>query len=220
MAANENVVVLLSGGLDSAVLTYWLKERYTKVYPLYIKYGSKHSSKELKAAQETCKDLGLELTVIEVPEVLFSNAALTNEAMPVPKSLEDTIQVVVPFRNLMFITFGAAYAEQVGATTIALSPTKEDYSVFRDCRREFFDSAEKTLSLGSKYERSFAILTPFINYTKEDIITLGVKMDVNFAHTWSCYLGESEPCGTCPACRVRMKGFGFAGVSDPLVKVV
>jgi len=217
MSREENAVVLLSGGLDSTVLTYWVKERYTKVYPLYINYGSTHQPREFAAAQRTCKELGLVLERVDVQSNIFRGAALTDAATEIPNNLSETIKVVVPFRNTLLLTFGAAYADAVDASVIAASPTKEDFDVFRDCRREFFDSLEGTLTLGAKYEQPYQILTPFINYTKEEIIGIGVTLDVLFSNTWSCYTGGEVPCQTCPACRVRQKGFAFANVPDPLL---
>jgi 7-cyano-7-deazaguanine synthase len=219
MSRETNCVVLLSGGLDSTVMLYWIKERYDKVFPLYINYGSSHMANEFCAAITTCKDLKLDLETVIITGSIFSGSSLTNKEVKTPDDLKDTINVVVPFRNLNMISLAASYADKVDAGVIAISPTAEDREVFRDCRREFYDALEVSLKYGSKYEQTYQILTPFINNTKEDIVRIGVDLDVDFSNTWSCYNPQDNiPCKVCPACIVREKGFKLAGIKDPLIK--
>jgi 7-cyano-7-deazaguanine synthase len=214
----KGCVVLLSGGLDSTVMLYGcvMSRGAENVFPLYVNYGSKHKSYEFAAAQITCKELGLTLREVEVSKNIFSNAALTDPNVKVPSDLKDTINVVVPFRNLSLATFGAMYADMVGVSDIFLSPTKEDFDVFRDCRRDFFDMVEATLELGSKREGNYFVLTPHIQMTKAEVIQRGIDLDVNFLNTWTCYDPQAgKPCKVCPACQVRAKGFNELGVVDP-----
>ena len=220
----EKAVVLYSGGLDSTVMLHGCVKDLGKsnVFPLYVNYGSKHSEQEFHAALQNCKDLGLVIHQVLVIGDIFSNSALTGKDQPVPTNLDDTIKVVVPFRNLSLATFGAMYMDKVVTDMISpryiyMSPTKEDYEVFRDCRRDFFDSLEVTLNFGSKYEADYSIVTPHINFTKADVIKRGADLGVDFTKTWTCYSPKEEkPCGTCPSCQVRAKGFAEAGVADPL----
>ena len=215
---NKGCVVLLSGGLDSTVMLYGCVKEYgaENVHPLYVNYGSKHRSYEYAAAKVSCHELGLTLKEIEVSRSIFANAALTSESQPLPTDLKDTINVVVPFRNLSLATFGAMYADMQQVNKIYMSPTKEDYSVFRDCRRDFFDMVESALDLGAKFEGSYFIKTPHIEMTKEQVIKRGIELGVNFLNTWTCYEPvNTKPCGTCPACQVRAKGFAEVGIADP-----
>ncbi len=219
MSRTENCVVLYSGGLDSTVLLYWLKERYSNVSPLYINYGSSHRSKEYPAAVDTCKLLGLYLTQVTLVGEILSGSSLVDKSVQTPDTLDLTINTVVPFRNLIMLSLAASYADKVDAGVIATSPTKEDFEVFRDCRRNFHDSLETTLKLGAKFDQYYQILTPFINYTKEEVIRTGIGLDVDFKSTWTCYnpTPEGTPCLVCPSCRVRAKGFLDAGIKDPLI---
>lgn len=216
----KGCVVLLSGGLDSTVMLHGCVLSYgsENVFPLYVNYGSKHKVYELAAAKVTCKELGLTLKTVEVSKDIFLNAALTDPATKVPSDLKNTINVVVPFRNLSLATFGAMYADMMDVNDIYLSPTKEDFEVFRDCRREFFDKVEATLELGAKYEKHYFVLTPHIHMTKAEVIQRGVELDVNFLNTWTCYDPQSSrPCRVCPACQVREKGFKELGLNDPWI---
>ena len=228
---NERVVVLYSGGLDSTTLLYWCKEKFAEVYPLYINYGSSHRELEYAAALATCETLGLTLETAKVEGDIFKRAALTDASVEMPSNLSETINVVVPFRNLMFMTLGAAYADAMDAGVIATSPTKEDFEVFRDCRREFYDHVEKTLAKGSKYENGYTIITPFITNTKAEVIQAGMDLNVDFSKTWTCYNPQKvatpvleggdevvvTPCGVCPSCQVRNMGFAALNIIDPLV---
>jgi len=208
---DNRCVVLYSGGLDSSVMLHECVKNYGKdnVFPLYINYGSKHYAQEHNVAQITCAKLGLTLNVITLDPAIFDNAALTGIDQPVPDNLEDTIKVVVPFRNQCLVTFAAMLADKVGALKIYISPTREDYNVFRDCRREFFDMLELSLNYGAKYDVDYSICTPNIFLSKEEVIQKGLELGVDFELTWSCYNPtlDQKPCGICPACRVRQKGF-------------
>lgn len=214
---DKNIVTLLSGGLDSTVMVYWFLNQGYNVKPLYVDYGSKHKAKELECAQTTCKKLVLDLKVIKFDLTQLGNSALTDKNIEIPENMEQAIDTVVPFRNMLLTTLGTAYAESFNINTVGLSPTKEDYAVYRDCRRTFFTEMELTLQLASKNNKGYIILTPFIDKTKEDIITIGAKLKVPFEDTWTCYKGGSKPCGLCPACQVRSKGFRVAGLEDPLL---
>lgn len=217
---NEKIVLLVSGGLDSTTLLYWLLNKKYDVYPMYVDYGSKHKSKEYECLQSTCKKLGLNLFTTKFDLTQFNNSALTSKSIDVPGNMEEAINTVVPYRNMMLVVLASMYAESIGAYTIALSPTKEDYTVYRDCRRTFFTELETALSLGAKtVGYNIEILTPFIDKTKSDIIIIGDRLHVPFEDTWTCYKGGAKPCGVCPACQVRAKGFSEASMEDPLLTI-
>lgn len=214
---NKTIVTLFSGGLDSTVLVYWLNNQQYIVKPLYVDYGSKHKTKELDAAQITCKKLGLELKIVKFDLTQFGESALTDRSIDIPSDMNQAINTVVPFRNMLLTTLGATYAEAIKSHLIALSPTKEDYEVYKDCRKDFFTQMELTLKMGSKYTNSYEVLTPFIHKLKEDVIKIGERLKVPFEDTWTCYKGGAKPCGVCPACQVRIKGFKNANLEDPLL---
>jgi 7-cyano-7-deazaguanine synthase len=218
MGRSENCVVLLSGGLDSTVMLYWVKERYDKVYPLYVNYGSSHREKEYAAALKTCEEFNLTLETVKLEGNILSGSSLVDSAVSTPSDLKDTINTVVPFRNIIMLSLAASYADKVNAGVIATSPTKEDFEVFRDCRRIFHDQLEVVLRTAAKFDQPYQILTPFINNTKDEVIAIGVGLDVDFSKTWTCYSPKNDkPCGVCPSCQVREKGFKLAGIPDPLI---
>jgi 7-cyano-7-deazaguanine synthase len=92
----------------------------------------------------------------------------------------------------------------------------EDSSGYPDCRPEFYRAFEEAIRLGTKPETRLRIETPLISFSKAEIVRRGVALDVPFAKTWSCYQGETEACGACESCRLRLRGFREAGERDPI----
>jgi 7-cyano-7-deazaguanine synthase len=126
------------------------------------------------------------------------------------------INTVVPFRNMLFVTLAAAYAETQGIRDLYLAPVKDDFNAYRDCRRPFYDSLEQSLNLGATHESDFKLHTPFIEMWKSEVVTLGQKLNVPYAQTHTCYEGRRPACGRCDACTERINAFNENGVPDPL----
>ena len=120
-------------------------------------------------------------------------------------------------RNLIFLTFAAAYARQLGASHLVTGVAQTDYSGYPDCRDTTIRSLERTLTLGM--DTAFSIHTPLMNLTKAETVKLAVKVGAYDAMslTHTCYAGSRPPCGVCAACVLRAKGFAEADLVDPLV---
>ncbi|MBF0215591.1 MAG: 7-cyano-7-deazaguanine synthase QueC [Candidatus Omnitrophica bacterium] len=215
-------VVLLSGGMDSAVTLYIAKKRYD-CHALIFDYGQR-SRKEVGSAKAVSRMSGSGHIVLRISlpwkgsSLLDRNVAIPREADMAKGMIPSTY---VPARNLIFLSYGVSYAEALGARAVFIGAHQLDYSNYPDCRGEFFDSFRETVERGTKRGvsgKSIRIITPIINYTKKDIILSGISMGVSFALTWSCYVGGARPCGECESCRLRAKGFKEAGVIDPLLR--
>jgi len=146
--------------------------------------------------------------------------ALTDSDIAVEKSSgNDLPNSFVPGRNLIFLTFAAAFAWQRGISDLVAGVAQTDYSGYPDCRRDTIDALEQSLNLGM--ERTFTIHTPLMNLSKKETVELardlGALDAMGFTHT--CYNGQRPPCGTCPACQLRAKGFLEAGIADPLISI-
>jgi len=122
----------------------------------------------------------------------------------------------VPGRNLIFLTFAAAHAYQRGITHLVTGVAQTDYSGYPDCREETMKSLQTALRNGMESE--IQIHTPLMHLSKQATVQLAVALGAlpAMAMTHTCYNGEHPPCGTCPACELRAKGFEDAGVVDPL----
>ena len=108
----------------------------------------------------------------------------------------------VPGRNLIFLTFAAAYAYQRSIRHLVTGVAQTDYSGYPDCR-----------------ETTISALQEALNLTKAETVNLAVEVGAleAMAETHTCYNGQRPPCGHCPACQLRARGFDEAGVADPLL---
>jgi len=217
MRINKGVVAL-SGGADSATLLYFAAIECEEIHAISIDYGQRHS-KELECAVKLCKDLSIPHTIIPFHALAdFGGSPLVDKNVDVPLQ-EDMKQstTVVPYRNTFIVTLAAAYAHMKNLNTIYIGATYEDLENYADCRPLFFESLRNTVRLGGTIH-DLEIRTPFIDSTKKDIIQLGYyKFGIDYSSTWTCYLGENEPCMKCDACRERMESFRLNGLRDPLV---
>jgi 7-cyano-7-deazaguanine synthase len=218
---SKRALVVLSGGQDSTTCLYWAMQRFGRdnVEALTFDYGQRHRV-ELACAQKIAGIAGV--PQLELPIDTFAalgGNSLTDSAMVVAASREDDLpNTFVPGRNLVFLTFAAAYAWQRGITDIVTGVAQTDYSGYPDCRQATIDSLSETLRLGM--DRAFAIHTPLMQLSKKETVLLAVEVGAidAMSDTHTCYEGKRPPCGQCPACILRAKGFEEAGVEDPLTR--
>lgn len=213
-------IVLLSGGLDSTVTLSIAKDRGDEVALLHVNYGQRTESKELECfnniAEYFCVAKKLVVDISHLKTI--GGSALTDNSIEVPTGNIDSSNIpvtYVPFRNAHLLAIAVSWAEIIGAGNIYIGAVEEDSSGYPDCRREFFDSYEKTISLGTK-EGGIKITTPLIDMKKSEIVTKGVQLKTPLNLTWSCYKDEVNACGECDSCLLRLRGFKDAGVEDPI----
>ncbi len=221
--SEERAVVLLSGGMDSATATAWARARWLWVGALSVDYGQRHAF-ELKAAARVATYLELaEHRVLRVDLRAFGGSALT-DAVEVPKNREnigESIPVTyVPARNTVLLALLLAYAETRGAQHLVLGANVLDFSGYPDCRPDFLRAFQRVANLGTKAGREgmgFEVHAPLLHLTKAGIVRLGLRLNLPFELTFSCYDPPQEGihCGACDACRLRRQGFAEAGVPDP-----
>ncbi len=216
---NKKAIVLLSGGLDSAVTLYFAKSKGFNCQCLAFDYGQRHR-RELQAAQKISRLTKCPLTIIKIilpwggSSLLEQKIKLPSSKHPVPNVIPSTY---VPGRNIIFLSFALSFAESIGARAIFIGAHAQDYSGYPDCRPEFYRAFKKVISSGTKagvQDKGIEINTPLINKTKAEIIRLGNKLGVPFELTWSCYQGAKKPCGKCDSCYFRNKGFREAGIEE------
>jgi len=216
------VVSLLSGGIDSTTLVFWLKDKGFNVQALTIIYGQKHQ-KEVDAARVIAHRASVGWRLIDLSKlkpILYS--ALTQEAIQIPEVPEiaehyDTLRfTVVPNRNAILLSIATAYAVSLGWYTVAYAAHWSDRGVYPDCRQEFVKAFENAMRLANDLPE-FEILTPFIGNEKRDIVKIGQKLGVPYELTWSCYKGGEVHCGVCSSCRERKRAFAEADIPDPTI---
>jgi 7-cyano-7-deazaguanine synthase len=213
-------VVCVSGGMDSAV-TSAIAAREHRLAFLHANYGQRTERKELGCFHALADHWKVEnRLVVDFSDLhQIGGSSLTDAAIPVREG-EPVGGVIpssyVPFRNAHLLSAAASWGEVLGARAIFVGAVWEDSSGYPDCRPEFYRAFEEAIRLGTKPETRLRIETPLISFSKAEIVRRGVALDVPFAKTWSCYQGETEACGACESCRLRLRGFREAGERDPI----
>jgi 7-cyano-7-deazaguanine synthase len=217
---SDKAVVVLSGGQDSTTCLWWAIDRFGRanVRALTFDYGQRHRI-ELDCAASVAESAGVDHEVLPIDTfAALGGNALTNESLRISDETTGGLPVTfVPGRNLVFLTFAAAWAWPRNIEHIVTGVAQTDYSGYPDCRQETLDALVHTLRLGM--ERNFSIHAPLMDLTKKETVELARDLGAldALALTHTCYEGQRPPCGRCQACQLRAKGFAEAGIEDPLV---
>ncbi len=216
-------VVLLSGGLDSAVTAGIAREEGYGLYALTFLYGQKHG-REIESARKIAEWLGvIEHRMINMDLKEISRSSLLHNGEDIPDARDDMGKGIpstyVPARNIILLSYALSYAESIGAKAIFIGANAVDYSGYPDCRPEFFRALQEAFTMGTKtgiQGNPVVLIYPVIDLTKSEIISWGVELDVPLEHTWSCYRGGEKACGKCESCKLRLRGFAELGTKDPV----
>lgn len=218
--ASRKAVILVSGGMDSAVTIAMAREQGFEVYALSVAYGQRHSS-ELEASARVASLLGaVTHKTVHVDLRSIGGSALTAD-IDVPEEGGDGIPVTyVPARNTIMLSIALGWAEVLGSSDIFCGVNAVDYSGYPDCRPAFIESFQALANVATKAGVEGAgirIHAPLMQMGKGDIVREGMRLGVDFAETVSCYQADAQgrACGHCDACRLRAEGFAKAGVVDP-----
>jgi 7-cyano-7-deazaguanine synthase len=215
-----NSVVLVSGGLDSAV-TASVAAANGEVAFCHINYGQKTEARELSAFNDLAEHFGVkEKLAIDLAFLKeIGGSALTDSEIAVPDgdlSNKEIPPTYVPFRNALLLSVAVSWAERLGAGNVFIGAVEEDSSGYPDCRSEFLASFEETARLGTRPDTEINIKAPLVEMKRTEIVKLGVSLNTPFHLTWSCYKDKLLACGKCDSCLLRLKGFREAGITDPI----
>ncbi|MBR1592499.1 MAG: 7-cyano-7-deazaguanine synthase QueC [Ruminococcus sp.] len=217
-------LVLFSGGVDSTTCLAAAVKKHGagEVLALSVSYGQKHS-REIRAAREIAGFYGVEHKILDL-SVIFEDSdcsLLVNSDAEIPKEsyaqqLEKTdgnpVSTYVPFRNGLFLSSAASIALSRGCTEIYYGAHSDDAAgnAYPDCSREFNDSINRAIFLGSGSRLN--VVAPFIGMNKAEVVKTGIELGVPYEKTWSCYEGGEKPCGVCGTCRDRIAAFRANGI--------
>lgn len=202
----KKAIILLSGGMDSAVTLFYARHKGYKTYCLTFDYGQRHK-KELEFAKRLARLTRSDYQVLKI-KLPWRSSALLDRNISVPENRKGPgIPVTyVPARNTIFLSFALSFAEAIGAGAVFIGANARDFSGYPDCRPLYFKKFNELLKKATK-ARGIKIRTPLLRKTKKEIVELGKRLKVPFELTWSCYKGGRKPCGKCDACRLRARGF-------------
>jgi 7-cyano-7-deazaguanine synthase len=224
----RRAVVLVSGGMDSAVTLAMARADGFECHALSVAYGQRHVS-ELAAAARVAAMLGaVEHKVVAVDLRSIGGSALTAD-IEVPEHDDahgetDIPITYVPARNTIMLSIALGWAETLDASDLFCGVNAVDYSGYPDCRPAFVDAFERLANLATKAGvegHALHVHAPLIKLSKADIAREGIRLGVDFAQTVSCYRADAEghACGRCDACVLRARGFAEAGIADPTLYV-
>ena len=218
-------VLLLSGGLDSTTMLAYAVDKGFDVHALTFRYGQRHAA-EIEAARRVATAYRVrDHVVVDIDLRTFGGSALTAD-IDVPKDrLEADLAAgipitYVPARNTIFLSFGLAWSEVLGASDIFIGVNALDYSGYPDCRPEFIAAFERLAVLATAegvHGARFTVHAPLQLLSKAEIIRRGVALGLDYSLTHSCYdpRPDGRPCGHCDSCVLRADGFREAGIADP-----
>jgi len=221
----DSAVVLLSGGQDSTTCLFWAIHKCggpERVRALSFDYGQRHQAQEIQAVNDVTAIARVEKNWLSLNALWeLSDSALVNSGRNVSDSHprdEDLPASFVPGRNLVFLALAGAYAYKHGIRNIVIGASQTDYSGYPDCRDETIQMMALALTFG--LGSGMFVHTPLMKLTKARTVNLAASLPgcweaLAFSHT--CYEGQYPPCGECPACVIRLKGFEEADERDPLV---
>jgi 7-cyano-7-deazaguanine synthase len=215
-------LVILSGGIDSVVLTYHLRSQGHQVSAIGIDYGQRHRV-ELDHAAKVASSLGVDFTIADLTGygALMRGYSLTDSAVEVPdEHYTQTGSVnVIPNRNPVFMTVAYAHAIVVGATEICLGFIVEDPATVPDTSPAYLDAfnAMEAEAVKGLADPPPTVRAPFLAMTKAEVLHLGERLGVDWRDTWTCFKGGESQCGVCASCYDRRKSFAEAGLTDPTI---
>ena len=216
----KNAVVLLSGGMDSAVVLAIAPAQSYAIHTLSERYGQRHTS-ELDAAARVAQSLGAVAHKTVLADLRSIGGSALTDDIDVPEAGGPGIPVTYLLaRNTIMLSVALGWAEVLGASDIFCGVNAVDYSGYPDCRPEFIEAFEKLANLATKAGVEGAglrIHAPLLRLSKAVIVREGMRLGVDFSQTVSCYQADDQgrACGHCDACRLRAAGFADAGVPDP-----
>ncbi len=212
-------IVLLSGGLDSAVVAGRLVEKGFAVYALTVDYGQRHSA-EINASRKVAAALQVKEHLILTADLRgIGGSALTSDVevpkgdMPEDPVVDDIPVTYVPARNAFLLSVALGMAEARGAERVGIGVNALDWSGYPDCRPEFIDAFQKVSNVGTKAGaegHAIKIYAPLLNLGKDEIVGEALRLGVDLDITLSCYDPDpsGEICGLCDACRLRYQAEG------------
>ena len=216
-------IILLSGGLDSLVSLGLAKEELNITLAITFDYGQKSAKDEISASEKICKYYNLKHEIIKLDflEKITKTALVSSSQIPSGLELKDEKQsaksVWVPNRNGLFLNIAGAYADSFGYNHIVIGANKEEAQTFPDNTKEFIDSVNQEFKYSTNVHPK--VVTPLINYVKNDIVMLALSNNIPLDLAMSCYRGGGRHCGICESCTRLKHALEFNNANEYIEKI-
>lgn len=197
----SNSIILLSGGLDSLVCLEITKDSVN--YAITFDYGQICAQKEIESSANIAKYYGIKHEIIKLDWLKnITNNALTGQN-DMPSGIQDNCNSVwVPNRNGLFLNIAASYADSYGFDSIVFGANKDEAVNFSDNSMNFVEKINDEFEYSTQVKPK--IVTPLINFTKDDIVKQGLVRHAPLELIYSCYRNGEKHCGKCESC-IRLK---------------
>ncbi len=221
-------VVLLSGGINSCV-SAWAAKQQHELALLHIRYGHRAAKREEEAFRCIASELRVGKTlVVDLPHVAeLGGSARVDRKLAIEDALglsPTVASTFVPGLLPTIVGIAQQWAATLSAQRIVVGavenlgpPAPPTGTIHPDCRRPCYQLLDHLLEITTSGKSPIRIDTPVIDLSRSEIVRLGHQVGAPLHLTWSCYRGEERPCGACCGCVTRGRGFGEAGLPDPLL---
>ena len=233
----KNAIIILSGGLDSTVTAYYIKNKIKPkdFFGIFFDYGQRAVKEELFCAKKISSKLEIPLKIIKLDWLKDISSILMRKNVKYPKTTKKDLGDIkklykesllwwVPCRNSLFLLIALAYAENRFISKnqrydIYTGIREEGQLPFKDATKKFLKRVNE-LAEEATFHGNYKILAPLINYDKDEVVRLGVKLKIPLQYTYSCYVGKGFKnkipihCGGCLACKLRQAAFYWANIKD------
>ncbi|MGR3218625.1 MAG: 7-cyano-7-deazaguanine synthase QueC [Candidatus Anammoxibacter sp.] len=216
----ELTIVLVSGGMDSCVVTSIADTEY-ELAMLHVNYGQLTEKRELKAFNDIADHYKVGENRRLTADISYlskiGGSSLTDKKIEIDNPAQDNSVVpntYVPFRNTHFLSIAVSWAEVICARTIFIGAVAQDRPAYPDCNQPYYDVFNELITVGTKPATQIKIVTPIIEMQKSEIVEKGVSLNAPLGLTWSCYKNNEAACGKCNSCILRLEAFDKAGIKD------
>lgn len=226
--ASDKAVVLVSGGLNSAVLAAMAKQEHPVIALLHVRYGHRAQERETELFEKLAAHFEVrEQLTVDMPHL----AAIGGSARVSRKvQLQDALALTggesnCNVRGLVGSLLSAAFAwaarieakhVYIGVAENLGPPAPPTASLYPEYSHEYLHLFNHLYTIASP-SRDISLAAPLMNLSRTDIVKLGHRLSVPFDLTWSCLSSGTQMCGACVGCATRNRGFLDAAVPDPVM---
>ena len=214
MTDNRAACVLVSGGLDSAVLTWTMMQDDSAVQPVYVRTGMVWEEVEFRwlerflAAIASPQLRPVRVLAFPLGDMYGAHWSVGGDGRPEYDAPNEADYL--PGRNIILLSKTAVFCALNRIGRIAMGTLVSN--PFPDATDDFFEQMAAALSTGLAHQ--IRVERPFARLHKSDVVRLGASLPLELTFTCNNPAGELH-CGDCNKCAERQRGFDEAGVSDP-----